>query len=81
MRARVETWCRGSGRRDVRRILVSMSASKTQLSALALPADSVPPTTVATTSHSGGTSCAARNMTGTVVSSSSSMMRGFISAT
>jgi hypothetical protein len=58
-----------------------MSASNTQLRAFALPADRVPPTTVATTSQSGGTSRAARNMTGTVVRSSSSMMRGFISAT
>jgi hypothetical protein len=58
-----------------------MSASNTQFKAFALPADSVPPTTVASTSHNGGTSRAARNMTGTVVSSSSSMMRGFVSAT
>ncbi len=58
-----------------------MSASTTQLSALALPAESAPPTNVATTSHSGGTPCWARNITGTVVSSSSSMMRGLVSAT
>ncbi len=59
----------------------SMSASTTQLSALALPAESVPPTTVATTSHADGTPCSARNMIGTVVSSNNSMMRGLVSAT
>ena len=79
--ARVDTTCRGSARRRVRRIRSSMSASYTQLSALALPADRVPPTTVATTRPSGGTPRWARNITGTVVSSSSSMMRGFVSPT
>ena len=52
---RVLTMCRGSGRRRVRRIRSSMSASYTQFSALALPADRVPPSTVATTRPSGGT--------------------------
>ena len=58
-----------------------MSASTTQFSALALPADRVPPSTVATTGHSSGTPPLARNITGTVVSSSSSMIRGLVSAT
>ena len=46
-----------------------------------MPADRVPPTTVATTSPGGGTPRAAKNITGTVVSSSSSMMRGLVSPT
>ena len=45
------------------------------------PADSVPPTTVATTRPSVGTPRAAKNITGTVVSSSSSMTRGLVSPT
>src|SRR5262245_35616219 len=58
-----------------------MSRSMTQLSVLALPAANVPPTRVATTGHSGGAPSAARNITGTVVTSNSSMIRGFVKAT
>ena len=58
-----------------------MSASYTQLRAFAEPADSVPPSTVATTSPRDGTPRWARNITGTVVSSSSSMIRGFMRPT
>ena len=78
---RVGTRCRASGRDRVRRITASMSASTTQFSALALPAARVPPTSVASTSHSGGTARCAANMAGIVVISSSSMMRGLVSAT
>src|SRR3954470_16162524 len=49
--------------------------------AFAAPAAIVPPTSVQKTSFSGGTPRAARNMAGTVVTSSSSMMRGLVSAT
>jgi hypothetical protein len=54
--------------------------------ALAAPAASVPPTSVATTSQakrtgsSPSTERQARTMAGTVVMSSSSMMRGLVSA-
>src|SRR5262245_42244246 len=58
-----------------------MSLSMTQLRVFALPAANVPPTRVAKTGHSGGTPPAARNITGTVVTSNSSMMRGFVKAT
>ena len=73
--------CLASGRDRVRRITASMSASTTQFSAFALPAASVPPTRVASTSVSGGTSRCAANMAGMVVISSSSMIRGLVSAT
>ena len=55
--------------------------------ALALPAASVPPTIVQTTStpqsaqSMPGTQRVARTIAGTVVTRSSSMMRGFVSAT
>ena len=45
------------------------------------PAESVPPTTVAATSPSAGTPPAAKNITGTVVSSSSSITRGLVRPT
>ena len=51
------------------------------LVALAPPAAKVPPSTVATISQTEGTPCSATNMVGTVVTSSNSMMRGFVSAT
>jgi hypothetical protein len=51
------------------------------LYAEAEPAESVPPITVATTSPSSGTPRAAKNITGTVVSSSSSITRGLVSPT
>ena len=51
------------------------------LKAFAPPAASVPPTSVATMSPSDGKPLAATNIVGTVVTSSSSMMRGLVSAT
>ena len=54
--------------------------------ALAAPAASVPPTSVASTSHAKvtgsrvGVKRQARTMAGTVVMSSSSMIRGFVRA-
>jgi hypothetical protein len=51
------------------------------LMAFAPPAARVPPMTTAATSHSDGTPRSARTIVGTVVTSSSSMMRGFMSAT
>ena len=70
-----------SGRSLVRSISASMSRSTYMLMALAPPAASVPPSTVATISHSGGTPPWATTIVGTVVTSSSSMMRGLVSAT
>ncbi len=58
-----------------------MSRSTYMLMALAPPAASEPPSTVATTSHSEGMPCSATTMVGTVVTNSSSMMRGLVSAT
>ena len=58
-----------------------MSRSRYMLAALALPADNVPPTSVASTSPAEGHPRAATNMVGTVVISSSSMIRGLVSAT
>ena len=75
------TACRGSGRRRVRRIRSSMSRSSTQLNAFALAAARQPPTMVSSTSRSGGTPPAARNIAGTVVTSSSSMIRGLVRPT
>ena len=49
--------------------------------AFAAPAASVPPTSVQNTRSSGGMPRAARTIAGTVVTSSSSMMRGLVSAT
>jgi hypothetical protein len=49
------------------------------LIALAAPAASVPPTSVATTSQSDGRPPWASTIAGTVVISSSTMMRGFVS--
>jgi len=59
----------------------SMSRSSTQLNVLALAAAIHPPNKVATAGHSGGNPPCARNMAGRVVTSSSSMMRGFVRAT
>ena len=78
---RVETACRASGRVRVRRMTASMSASTTQFSAFALPAARVPPTRVAIIRPSGGTCRCAANIAGMVVISSSSMIRGLVSAT
>ena len=58
-----------------------MSRSRYMLAALAPPADRVPPTRVATTSHSEGHPPAATTMVGTVVTRSSSIIRGLVRAT
>jgi hypothetical protein len=78
---RVGTWCLGSGRDAVRFITASMSASATQLSALAEPAAMVPPNSVANTSHGDGMPRSASIIAGTVVTSRSSMILGLVSAT
>ena len=65
----------------VRFISASMSRSTYMLMALAPPAAKVPPMTVATISHTDGMPCSATTIVGTVVTSSSSMMRGFVRAT
>jgi hypothetical protein len=72
---------RGRGRWRVRRMMSSMSRSNHMLIAFAPPAARVPPKTTATMSQSDGMPRWARTIVGTVVTSSSSMMRGFISAT
>jgi hypothetical protein len=69
------------GRLRVRAITLSMSRSTYMLMALAPPAARVPPTTVQAISHTGGRPRWATIMVGTVVTSSSSMMRGLVSAT
>ena len=51
------------------------------LMALAPPAAKVPPRTVATISHNEGRPRSATTIVGTVVTSRSSMIRGFVSAT
>ena len=70
-----------SGRFWVRFIRASMSRSTYMLMALAPPAASVPPITVAAISHNDGMPLSATTMVGTVVTSRSSMMRGLVSAT
>ena len=69
------------GRWRVRCMTLSMSRSTTMLMALAPPAASAPPTSVATISQTDGTPRLATIMVGSVVTSSSSMMRGLVSAT
>ncbi len=70
-----------SGRPLVRSISRSMSRSTTMLMALAPPAARVPPATVQTISQSDGSPRSATIIVGTVVTRSSSMIRGFVSAT
>jgi hypothetical protein len=69
------------GRFRVRSITRSMSRSTTMFMALAPPAASVPPMTVAATSQRDGRPRSATIMVGTVVTSSSSMIRGLVRAT
>ena len=70
----------GIGRRIVRAITRSMSASKTQLSAPAEPAASAPPSSVQNVSASGGMPRAAITIAAAVVINSSTMMRGLASS-
>ena len=58
-----------------------MSRSTYMLMALAPPAARVPPTTVTAISQSDGSPRSATTIVGTVVTSSSSMIRGLVSAT
>ncbi len=69
------------GRLRVRSMIRSMSRSTYMLMALAPPAANVPPITVAAISHSDGRPRSATIIVGTVVTSSSSMMRGLVSET
>jgi hypothetical protein len=71
----------GNGRSLVRTMTASMSRSRTMLNTFAAPAVRVPPSSVARISQPPGQPPAARNMGGTVVTSSSSMIRGFVRAT
>ena len=70
-----------SGRFLVRSMSRSMSRSITMFRALAPPAARVPPTRVATTRPSDGQPFCATTIGGTVVTSSSSMIRGLVRAT
>ena len=58
-----------------------MSRSRYILAALAPPADNVPPARVANTNQTEGQPLAATTMVGTVVTSSSSIIRGLVRAT
>ena len=69
-----------SGRFWVRGISLSMSRSMYMFTALAPPAARAPPTNVVAMSHRPGILPAATTMVGSVVMSSSSMMRGLVSA-
>ncbi len=70
-----------SGRCRVRCMSLSMSRSSTMLRALAPPAASAPPVSVATMSQTEGRPPWATTMVGSVVTSSNSMMRGLVRAT
>ena len=69
------------GRSFVRSIRRSMSRSTTMLMALAPPAASVPPSTVQAISQGEGRPRSATIIVGTVVTSRSSMILGFVRAT
>ena len=77
---RVGTAARASGRRAVRFITLSMSASATQFSVLAPPAASIPPISVLTISSGCTVPRWASSIAGIAVTSSSSMTRGLVSA-
>lgn len=76
---RVGTASRASGRRAVRFITLSMSASTTQFSALALAAASIPPISVLKISNGFTVPRSASSIAGMVVTSSNSMIRGLVS--
>lgn len=77
---RVGTVALASGLRAVRFMTLSMSASATQFSVLAPAAASMPPTRVFRISSGSTVPRSANNMAGMVVTSNSSMTRGFVSA-
>ena len=72
---------RASGRRAVRFITLSMSASATQFSVLAPAAASMPPISVLRISSGSTVPRSASSMAGMVVTSSNSITRGFVNAT
>ena len=74
------TAARASGRRAVRFITLSMSASATQFSVLAPPAASMPPIRVLRISSGFTVPRWASSIAGIAVTSSSSMTRGLVSA-
>jgi hypothetical protein len=78
---RVGTDARANGRRAVRFITLSMSASATQFSVLAPAAASKPPTRVFRMSSGSTVPRCANSMAGMAVTSSSSITRGLVSAT
>ena len=83
-RPNTRAWLRGtvaraSGRRSVRFITLSISASATQFSVLAPPAASIPPTRVLRIRIRSAEPREASSMAGMVVTSSSSMTRGLVS--
>jgi len=77
---RVGTASLASGRRAVRFISLSMSASATQLSVLAPPAAIIPPINVLRISSGFTLPRWASNIAGIAVTNSSSMTRGLVSA-
>ncbi len=74
------TVARASGRPAVRFITLSMSASATQFRVLAPPAASMPPNRVLRISTRSTEPRSASSIAGIVVTSSSSMTRGLVSA-
>ena len=78
---RVGSAARASGRRAVRFITLSISASATQLSVLAPPAASIPPINVLRISSGFTWPRSASSIAGIAVTNSSSMTRGLVSAT
>ncbi len=82
---KISAWLRGtlsraSGRRSVRFIILSMSASATQFSVLAPAAASRPPTRVLRISSGSTVPRSASSIAGMVVTSRSSITRGLVSA-
>ena len=81
---KTSAWLRGtvslaSGRRSVRFIFLSMSASATQFNVLAPAAASSPPNSVFRISNGSTVPRLASNIAGIVVTRSSSMTRGLVS--
>ena len=74
------TVARASGRRSVRFITLSMSASATQFSALAPAAASIPPNRVLAMSSGSTVPRLASSIAGMVVTRRSSMTRGLVRA-
>ena len=77
---RVGTAARASGRRAVRFISLSISASATQLSVLAPPAANIPPISVLRINSGFTWPRSASSIAGIAVTKSSSMTRGLVNA-